>query len=268
MTNNQSINEALAYFDATDGDIIKSQNLFAVYDPLIGWHGTLKYLEAGKGYMIKSTKPQTFKYPTYQNEKSKARLKTVLEDKQEVIRPEFQQYSQNMNAIVLLPKGFNELLVHDSKGALKGVTKNQKVNDRELCFITIFGDDSETLTFTVGNDFDKTTTSKTFIFKGNHVLGTTLKPIVLEGISNSTINGTSIYPNPFDTKLNIALTVAKSQQVKIQLFTVASQLVFTEEKYVEKGNNLLEVAPNVAQGVYILQIERDGKLEIFKVIKK
>ena len=268
LTNNQSTNEALAYFDATDGDLIKSQNLFAVYDPLIGWHGTLKYLEAGKGYMIKSTKPQTFKYPTYQNEKSKARLKTVSEDKQEAIRPEFQQYSQNMNAIVLLPKGFDELFVYDSKGALKGVTKNQKVNGGELCFITIFGDDSETLTFTIGNEFDKTTTAKTFVFKGNDVLGTTLNPIVLEGISNSTINGTSIYPNPFDTKLNIALTVAKSQEVKIQLFTVASQLVFTEEKQVEKGNNLLEVAPNVAQGVYILQIERDGKIEIFKVIKK
>jgi hypothetical protein len=28
-------NEALAYFDAVDGDVIKSQNLFAIYDPII-----------------------------------------------------------------------------------------------------------------------------------------------------------------------------------------------------------------------------------------
>jgi hypothetical protein len=26
----------LAYFDATDGDVIKSQNLFAIYDAVIG----------------------------------------------------------------------------------------------------------------------------------------------------------------------------------------------------------------------------------------
>jgi hypothetical protein len=37
------------YFDATDGDVIKSQNLFAIYDAIIGWNGTLSYLEAGKG---------------------------------------------------------------------------------------------------------------------------------------------------------------------------------------------------------------------------
>jgi hypothetical protein len=53
---NQLTNEALAYFDAVDGDVIKSQNLFAIYDPIIGWNGTLNYLESGKGYMIKSTK--------------------------------------------------------------------------------------------------------------------------------------------------------------------------------------------------------------------
>jgi hypothetical protein len=35
-------------FDATDGDVIKSQNLFAIYDAIIGWNGTLSYLEAGK----------------------------------------------------------------------------------------------------------------------------------------------------------------------------------------------------------------------------
>jgi hypothetical protein len=58
---NQLTNEALAYFDAVDGDVIKSQNLFAIYDPIIGWNGTLNYLESGKGYMIKSTKNSSIK---------------------------------------------------------------------------------------------------------------------------------------------------------------------------------------------------------------
>jgi hypothetical protein len=53
------------YFDAVDGDVIKSQNLFAIYDAIIGWNGTLNYLESGKGYMIKSRKDQSFKYPSY-----------------------------------------------------------------------------------------------------------------------------------------------------------------------------------------------------------
>ena len=268
LTSNVATNEALAYFDATDGDVIKSQNLFAVYDPIIGWNGTLKYLEAGKGYMIKSGKEQSLKYPNTKSENLRSKFKASLITDQETINPEFKQYSQNMNAIVLLPKGFDKLYAYDANGVLKGATISQVVNGVSLSFITIYGENAETLVFTIGDGFTKKMTTKSFVFKGNDVLGTLLNPLILEDVSNSVINGTSIYPNPFDTKLNIALNLAKSQQVKIQLFTIASQLVFTEEKYVEKGNNLLEVAPNVAQGVYILQIERDGKLEIFKVIKK
>ena len=63
LLGNQATNEALAYFDAVDGDVIKSQNLFAIFDPINGWNGTLNYLEAGSGYMIKSSKVQNFSYP-------------------------------------------------------------------------------------------------------------------------------------------------------------------------------------------------------------
>jgi hypothetical protein len=38
----EPITEVLAFFDATDGDVIKSQNLFAIYDAVVGWNGTLK----------------------------------------------------------------------------------------------------------------------------------------------------------------------------------------------------------------------------------
>jgi hypothetical protein len=27
-----------------------------IYDPIVGWNGTLNYLESGTGYMIKSSK--------------------------------------------------------------------------------------------------------------------------------------------------------------------------------------------------------------------
>jgi hypothetical protein len=40
--------------------LLKSQNLFAIYD-LVGWNGTLNYLESGTGYMIKSSKEQNFR---------------------------------------------------------------------------------------------------------------------------------------------------------------------------------------------------------------
>jgi hypothetical protein len=77
LSRNQATNEALAYFDAVDGDVIKSQNLFAIFDPINGWNGTLIYLETGTGYMIKSSKDQTLTYPRYLNKSSNSRDKFV-----------------------------------------------------------------------------------------------------------------------------------------------------------------------------------------------
>lgn len=262
LASNRATNEALAYFEATDGDVIKSQNLFAVYDPIIGWHGTLKYLETGKGYMMKSAKQQVFKYPYYQDN-ARTISKGVLDNEQEGIRTEFKQYSENMNAIVLLPKGYNELFVYDDRAVLKGITKNQIVNGKELSFITIFGENPQKLSFSIGDGFNKKTTSKSFVFKGNEVLGTVLSPIVLEAVSTQI----SVYPNSFESQLYIKLNADKKQEISIQLFSMANQLLFTKTMQVEVGESVVEIVPNVAQGVYILQIKIDGKIETFKVIK-
>ncbi|KFF03191.1 LamG-like jellyroll fold domain-containing protein [Flavobacterium reichenbachii] len=262
LASNQTTNEALAYFDAADGDVIKSQNLFAIYDPIIGWNGTLKYLEAGKGYMIKSSKEQTFKYPD-NLEKSKTG-KSASNSQQETIASEFKQYSQNMNAVVLLPKGFDELFVYDSKGVLKGASRNQMINGKELSFITIFGEDTEELSFTLGDGFSKKDTSKSFVFKGNNVLGTIADPVILEEVSKSE---NSIYPNPFTTTLNIELNADKKQEVNVQLYSVTGQLVFSQKTIIESGRNVISISPNIAQGVYIIETGVDGKKVRTKAIK-
>lgn len=264
LASNQSTNEALAYFDANDGDVIKSQNLFAIYDPIIGWNGTLKYLEAGKGYMIKSTKEQTFKYPDNLEKSKNATSKSASNNEQETIASEFKMYSQNMNAVVLLPKGFDELFVYDAKGVLKGVTRNQIIDGKELSFITVFGEDAEELSFTLGDGFTKKGTSKSFVFKGNEVLGTIANPVILEEVSKSQ---NSIYPNPFETTLNIELNAAKKQEVNIQLYSINGQLAFSQKKIIESGSNVISISPNIAHGVYILEVSVDGKRVRTKAIK-
>jgi hypothetical protein len=58
LLGNQLTNEALAYFDATDGDVIKSQSFIQViYDPS-RLERNAELLESGTGYMIKSSKEQ------------------------------------------------------------------------------------------------------------------------------------------------------------------------------------------------------------------
>jgi hypothetical protein len=265
LLGNQPTNEALAYFDAVDGDVIKSQNLFAIYDPINGWNGTLNYLEAGKGYMIKSSKIQTFNYPSYlgKSESGKSSDITVNES-QAKIANEFKSYSGNMNAVVLLPEDYNELFVYDTKGVLKGKATNQIVDNKELSFITIYGDVPEELVFYVGDGRSKKATTKTFNFKNNNVLGTLAKPVILEVFSNNI----SVFPNPFENSLTVKVDALESQVVTIELYNLTSQLLLSEKFEVVKGVNELIISPNVATGTYLLQVKMKEGTMISKVVKK
>lgn len=54
LTTTEMLAEALANYDAEDGDIIKSQEQFSVYNAKTAtWQGELKALTPGRGYMIK-----------------------------------------------------------------------------------------------------------------------------------------------------------------------------------------------------------------------
>jgi hypothetical protein len=265
---NRPTNEALAFFEASDGDVIKSQNLFAIYDPIIGWSGTLTYLEAGKGYMIKSSKDQLFEYPSYLSNSGKNENDKISQEKdvvvQENTRLVFNQYSSNMNAVVLMPNGYTELFVYDSNGVLKGMGNSQYVNNQALSFITVYGELPETLVFHIGDGFSKKATSKSFEFNSNGVLGSMAEPVRLD--EEFALN--SIYPNPFTRELTITVTVRESQTASIQLYTLAGQVVFTQQVEVEKGINNILIAPNVSSGTYILRAELDDQTVTGKVIKK
>jgi hypothetical protein len=264
LAGNQLTTEALAYFDATDGDVIKSQNLFAIYDAVVGWNGTLKYLESGIGYMLKSSKEQSFKFPSYLSTTAKLKNnKGVADLSQEAISPEFTQYTDNMNAVVLLPTGYNKLFAYDANGVLKGAAENQEINGKALSFITIYGETTEPLVFYIGDGVNKKRTSKSFSFKGNDILGTTAKPIILSEESLDVI----IYPNPFDNEITIKVNAVKDQMVSIKLYSVSGQLVLDKTQDVLRGENVLKIEPRVAAGAYVLRIEINGETTTHKVMK-
>jgi hypothetical protein len=264
LAGNQSTNEALAYFDAVDGDVIKSQNLFAIYDPINGWNGTLNYLVSGTGYMIKSSSNQTFTYPNYLAKPNGNKPSgTSIVEAQPKIESKFMKYAENMNAVVQLPEGFNEVFIYDEKGVLRGQANNQDVNGKELSFITIYGDIEDGLVFYVGDGRNERITTKRISFKGNNVLGTVEKPVVLEVFSDNL----AVYPNPFEKDLTIRINALENQKVLIQLFSMTGQLVFSQEKQVETGTNWLKISPSVASGTYLLQVKKGGETLVSKVVK-
>lgn len=264
LNKNVSVNEALSTFDPTDGDIIKSQNLFAIYDPLNGWSGTLDYLEVGQGYMMKSAKGQTFKYPNVlgRSSQSKGSGSSSL-FKHPRTTPEFTKYPENMNAVVLLPEGYNELYVYDNAGLLKGEAINQVVGNKVLSFITIYGERPEVLTFHVGDGNGSRPTQKTFTFNSNDALGTVANPVILESV----FDNFKMYPNPFKDELILQLNSSKSDTMKLELFNVVGQRIHFEEHKTYRGQNTIRFAPAISNGVYFLKVNLDNTSTTHRVIK-
>ena len=69
LTEKQSLTDALAdyYDDASEGDLIKSRDAFAVFSHAGKWEGNLTYMQPGHGYMLRRLAPDpcTFTYYTY-----------------------------------------------------------------------------------------------------------------------------------------------------------------------------------------------------------
>ena len=69
LTEKQSLTDALAdyYDDASEGDLIKSRDAFAVFSHAGKWEGNLTYMQPGQGYMLRRLAPDpcTFTYYTY-----------------------------------------------------------------------------------------------------------------------------------------------------------------------------------------------------------
>jgi hypothetical protein len=72
----------------------------------------------------------------------------------------------------------------------------------------------------------------------------------------------SIYPNPFDNKLNIDWKGAKANQTKITLVNVLGQTVYSSNQNLITGTNSISI-PNLIKGNYVLLIQ-DAKGDTWK----
>ena len=287
--------DAMAYFDATNGDLIKSQTQFAIYDTKLGWNGTLKYLEPGKGYMLKSAKGQTFSFPTYlvknladnknapkdsiwqigktSNAINSNSISTIAANSiisitevrdilNELTIKDFSKYTQNMNAIVKIPDGYHELQVFDDQDQLKGIAKREGSNG--LSYITIFGDKPQPLYFYVNDGTSVRKSSYVSTFTTNGVFGTTSDPIILN-FDNENIFRT--YPNPFNADFTLQINSNKDQKAIISIYSITSQLLYNQEIELFKGTNTKKISFNGIDGVYLIKIQMDGIDYLKSIIK-
>ncbi|OYZ01215.1 MAG: hypothetical protein B7Y37_07960 [Sphingobacteriia bacterium 28-36-52] len=285
---NIPLGDALSNLNPSDGDLIKSQNLFSIYSSTArAWKGSLTYLNQSEGYMINVATAQTLTYPVYLNRINNALpyIQIIGQEKIKVnggnnantsvvisndvrntatITADYSKFANTMNAVVKLPEGFNELYFYNDAGELRGNCKTISIDGKDLAFITIYGDKPEQLTAFIGANNVKQATTKTFNFSSNAIWGSISRPIIIELPKNEI----SIYPNPFLEELKVAINSKEKGDARIVIYNMAtSQTYYNNVFKINVGANILKLSPIIPVGAYVISVQIGENIIFNKIIK-
>ena len=288
---NLSVTEAFSSLNSSNGDLVKSQNQFALYDPVIGWVGNLTTLMPGKGYMYKSGVNTSFMYP-----------RTAMFGKTQAVPNTYQSnyfthnphlYEQNMS--VVIDAGICQeaaLSGRLSLGAysgneLRGVTRITQTGNRGLYFITVNANESnEVIQFKLldeqtGNTINMQGQLK---FGANEHLGSLMKPIEIKPSGNFLCENftTSIqasltlhvFPNPFGNQISLSVQNISAPQVNVVVYDITGKKIdeFNYETSQATSANIIwdpeQRAVSIKPGFYFVEINSGNQQIRAKIIKK
>lgn len=208
-TSAMSLNEAFAGMQPEDGDVVKAQSCFAVYDGY-EWAGTLSLLEPGQGYMLYSvaTADRTFAYPSAGQIDKTAKARARRLPPAGYFEPvDYHKYPDNMSLIARVTFDGNEL-----PGAEIGIYAGDEcrshayTNDAGLAYVTIPGNAKTTLTFKLLYKGKVYTSTTTLDYESDGIVGSTFNPFVIN----------------FDTTTGIG-TLTVDADENTEWFTVSGQ---------------------------------------------
>lgn len=294
---NMTVKEALADYQATDEDVIKSQTGFAMYDPQNGWVGNLTYLEPGKGYMLyrKDRSDTKFVYPSISGGLDIHRVAGIpddvpyLNEAQAPVQSNF-SFADNMTMVaaasakdfVLYPGDKIRAYVN---GELRGEAQAMQnpVTHAPAFFFNISGDEQQPVYFNVERNGKTVARSATVLnYQSNSELGFLKHPLELQFSKaplTESSTGVSIFPNPFREEVNIRISLAGDQRLKphklqVAIYDRAGHLVLKRtSEYISNGQYQTQWDGRNAEGVqcnpgiYFIHISIDDKPDAYKVIK-
>ncbi|HYW96068.1 MAG TPA: LamG-like jellyroll fold domain-containing protein, partial [Bacteroidales bacterium] len=259
--------EALAGYPASDGDIIKSQDAFAMFWGN-NWTGNLEYMQPNKGYMLLNTSDNdlTLYYPSATDRTKKSAIAT---DNTTVAEMNYHAYPSNLNIVatagIISP---DDKIYASVNGELRGVSVTADDLD-DLRFITVAGQPGDDMIeFTLHKSDNTTLHSVTSVpFMDNNVYGSVGKPLVLKFDENK--DDIKVYPSPFRDHLNISFTPITSGKVLISIIDITGKQIYysaspssTEARF-EKMIDTSTLEP----GMYFVHILENETLTIKKVVK-
>lgn len=288
-----SVKDALRRFVPSTSDIIKSQDAFAMYDPRIGWLGTLDVMKPGEGYMLKvnSTAPLPLTFPNTTTLKSDQLMRIISNPSD--WQNDFRQYEGNLSIVARLDPGSVTDVVLNNQMVLGAFIDNEchgfisPLEGVELSYIPFFlnVNNSETgqpIQFRLfDGSIGKTYSIKEIVpFDYNAVYGTLNEPMVmtLKGLLTGTGEPENYgflrsYPNPFNKEIIVEFS-GTSTEVTIDVINITGSLVKTIYKGIPvsginktRWDGTNENGINVAPGVYFIRFVSQNTVTTYKISK-
>lgn len=273
-SDNFTLKEALAGYDAKEGDIVKSQTQMAMYSGNLGWIGSLTYMENGKGYMLQrqSQDDAVLQYPSKTSVGRKAKAAMAAAKNADGTNAYF-PYSANMTAVVEvegveLQQG--DRLVSYVAGEPRGYAEGITLPDgRTIFMLAVGGDKPEAVDVTIergGNIIAKAPSAISYAANSN--VGTINEPMHISFLG--TDGGLYVYPSPFYSQLKIRAMVDRDAYADVYVTDMSGKRVVAWNDCNAGGNvDITWNAGNtVPSGVYIVSISVDGNVYSMKAIKK
>lgn len=273
-SDNFTLKEALAGYDAKEGDIVKSQTQMAMYSGNLGWIGSLTYMENGKGYMLQrqSQDDAQLQYPSKTSVGRKAKAAMAAAKNADGTNAYF-PYSANMTAVVEV-KGVSlqqgDRLVSYVGGEPRGYAEGITLPDgRTIFMLAVGGDKPEAVDVTIergGNIIAKA--PSVISYAANSNVGTINEPMHISFLG--TEGGLYVYPSPFHSQLKIRAMVDRDAYADVYVTDMSGKRVVAWNDCNAGGNvDITWNAGNmVPAGVYIVSISVDGNVYSMKAIKK
>lgn len=300
------INTALSSLNnvVQTGDIIKSQYGYAEYIAGLGWFGSLKYLEPGVGYMLRSSGNGTLFYPSQASSRQR-----VMQNNEEIVADrDYREATQELAWTVTENKYANVLnltaQVRDADeneireermvvaafvgNECRGIAHPRQVEGKNLLFMTLYSDNPMNEEFRFEVYFESSREVKSlverFTFAELSALGSikTPTPLHLEGTEKEEVEETLLIdgnylgqnePNPFAEQTKITFKIAQDGETNLTIYNLQGQAVKTlVDRYLEAGeytvmwNGTDSRNAQVNQGAYYYTLRSNEFIDSKKMI--
>ncbi len=281
------VNEAMSSFQATTGDILKSQNQVAVYHPTQGWVGTLRTMMPGMGYMLFAGNSGSIVYPLA------AIVPPIVESE-----GRFEHFALDWRSggqpSGIVPQAYNMTLVarlqsdiqFDQPPTIAAISGSQLLQVAEgmrhttdgdiLYYFTLQGYEKlPQIHFEVYNHhghYAGVTDEKVF-WNTDLMLGDHNEPFILHLTEKPTLQF-EVYPNPFDHDLHITLETTGTGKAEMYIMDAqGKQVHYSVHTFLRPGlqyfgwNGKAFDGRILPSGTYFLQVIHGDQVYHKKLIK-